>query len=96
MTTAVTERLARAALDLHRLMIAAEEIRYLQSPASPREKTAKGADDPTASTALDPRRIAVAEGLEAAQEMASRLTAEIRAHVENLGAALDTWDGRKG
>ncbi|GAA2609776.1 hypothetical protein SMC26_39555 [Actinomadura fulvescens] len=93
-TVTATETLAREVLELHRLARAASEIRDLPSPATPREKNAKGAPDPTAGTALDPRRIAVADAHDGALESAEYMTKRVCALSAQLRATLDQWDGR--
>lgn len=80
----LTERAVRTALALHRVALAAKEVQHLPSPATPCERNAKGAADPTAGIVLDPRRVAVADALRDAERAAERLT-----------SALDAWDGRK-
>lgn len=93
-TSAATERLARAALELHRLALAAAEVRYLPSPLTPREKNTKGAADPTAGTALDPRRVRVAQECDSANQVAKAVMDPIETATRYLRAALDQWDGR--
>jgi len=90
-----TESLVRAALELHRLALTAAEIRHLPSPVTPREKNAKGASDPTAGTALDPRREAVAVEYAGAMDAAAELIDKLREPLSALRDALDAWDGRK-
>lgn len=94
-TPTATERLARAALELHRLALTASEIRHLPSPATPREKNSKGAADPTAGTALDDRREYVAETLTRIMERVTNDYVEnIATDAETLRYALDQWDGK--
>lgn len=91
-----TERLARAALELHRLALAAAKVRDLPSPVTPREKNVKGAADPTAGAALDPRRLAVAEALDVVLRDAELLVGvELAAMSATLRDALNAWDGRR-
>lgn len=89
-----TERLARAALELHRLALAAAEVRDLPSPVSPRERNAKGAADPTAGTVMDPRRVRLAEVLDRILERVEREYVEkVAADAERLAISLDHWQG---
>lgn len=91
-----TERLARAALELHRLALTAAEVQHLPSPMAHREQTSKrGAQDPTATTALDERREAVAAQLARTMErVRDDYVENIAAEAENLRSALNQWDGR--
>lgn len=95
--TAVTRRFARAALELHRLALTADEIQHLPSPVAHREQTSKrGAQDPTATTALDDRRAAVAEALATVGTATRTLTnVDLTALAATLTAALNQWDGRR-
>lgn len=95
--TAVTRRFAQAALQLHRLALTADEIQHLPSPVAHREQTSKrGAQDPTATTALDERREAVAAALADVGRAAQTLTnVNMPALVATLTAALNQWDGRR-
>lgn len=96
-TSPATERLARAALDLHRLALAAAEIRHLPSPTARREQTSKrGAQDPTATTALDDRRAAVADALDDVNEAVTLLMVgeEFGWLFATLTTALNRWDDR--
>lgn len=92
---ATTERLVREALELHRLALTASEIRHLPSPATARERNAKGAADPTAGTALDERRAAVATALDNVSGQAHAMLADVRNSATALRTALDRWDSRK-
>lgn len=94
-TMTATESLVRAALELHRLALTASEIRHLPSPLTPREKNAKGAADPTAGTALDDRRAAVATALDAVTHDAELLLGvELAAMRKLLTESLDRWDSK--
>lgn len=95
--TTPTERLARAALELHRIALAAAEIRHLPSPATPREKNTKGAADPTANTAMDPRRAAVGKALDDVNGAVALLLVgnEFGGLFATLAGALNAWDGRR-
>jgi hypothetical protein len=95
--TTPTERLAYAALELHRLAKTAAEIQHLPSPVAKREQTSKrGAQDPTATTALDEKRAAVADALaNVSRDAAATLAVDIETMCATLTAALDAWDGRR-
>jgi len=93
MSQLVTKRLLKEALDLYSLAKVAAEIRNLPSPRSGVERNAKGAPDPTASTALDPRRQEVADALDEAEREAERLAAEISCLRERLESAVKNWGG---
>jgi hypothetical protein len=91
-----TARLARAALELHRLALAASEIQHLPSPTARREKTSKwAANDPTATTVLDDKRAYVATRLAAVDiDARALLSDQLLGMVNGLREALDAWDAR--
>lgn len=90
-----TERLARAALELHRLAMTAAEVQHLPSPLAHREQTSKrGAQDPTATTALDEHRVTVADAVTELDGVVRLLTEDVRAASARITAALNQWDGR--
>lgn len=94
--TMPTARLARAALELHRLALAASEIQHLPSPTARREKTSKWcAQDPTATTVLDDKRVAVAERYAAISQYADAATGTMSTYITMLTSALNAWDGRR-
>jgi len=91
-----TERLARAALTLHRLALAAAEVQHLPSPATPVERNAKGVSDPTPSAAMDPRREAVRDAFNLiAGYSAGEVADQVEDLANTLAMALDQWDGKR-
>ncbi|GGQ07966.1 hypothetical protein BKA00_007453 [Actinomadura coerulea] len=95
LTSNAIERLVREALELHRLVKAAEEVQHLRSPATGVEKNGKGASDPTASAAMCPKRLAVVETLTTVHHAVDLMADEINTHAHYASAALNAWDGRK-
>ena len=91
-TVAITERLARAALELHRLALAAAEVEHLPSPRAPRERTSTGASDPTLSTVLDTRRQAVSRVLAEIGGQVAALDQEVRTVHAQVADVLERWD----
>ena len=87
-----TAGVARSALDLHRLALAAAEAAQLPSPATPQERTG-GHADPTAGAALDPRRLRVSDALNALSTSLGDVAAALDYERRRLSEALDTWQG---
>ena len=83
--TRLTHSLAQQALELHRVALATDEIRTLQSPASG-TRPEDGVDRPTEDAALCPRRQHVVSEVAA-------VSAQLADAAERLEHALDVWSG---
>ena len=89
---AATRALAELALELHRAALTAEELQHAASRRAPRETNGRGAQDPTATAVLDPRRQAVAAALAETARRAGSLASEVGAVLSLLSEAVDQWD----
>mgnify|MGYP001219934636 CR=1 FL=1 len=87
----VTERTARYALELHRLVMAAEDALETPSPAAQAERNCAGVPDPTAGWALDPRRDDLRDAVKGAAERAERAFDALYDAIALVSAALDRW-----
>lgn len=81
-----THELARAALALHRLAKAAEDVQHLKSPGTP-SRPEDGIPRPTEDAALCMRRSHVSE-------TAHDLTYHLDTLAARLEHALDVWEGQ--
>lgn len=84
--TAATRTLAHAALNLHRLALAAEEISTTESPAFPLSAADRIAR-PTEHAALCERRAAVVT-------TANEVSQSLNTHTERLAQVLSEWEGQ--
>lgn len=82
--TGQTASLARQALELHRIALAADEASQLKSPTTPREHG--DVSRPTEETALCPRRAHV-------RNTCQDLQVSLRVIENRLTRALDVWEG---
>lgn len=87
----ITERTARYALELHRLIMAAEAALETPSPAAQAEKNYAGVPDPTAGWALDPRRDDLRGAAQDAAKRAKDALNMLDDAITTITAALDRW-----
>lgn len=92
--TELTSSLARAALNLHSLALAAEDVQALKSPATTAHH-ADGISRPTEDAALCPRRAAVVATANRTAQHLPGILARLSADVSQLTRALDEWEGRR-
>lgn len=90
--TELTRTLARAALNLHSLALAAEDVQALKSPATTTHHE-DGIPRPTEDAALCPRRAAVVTVANQTAQHLPGILARLSADVSQLTRALDAWEG---
>lgn len=90
-----TERIARLAIDLHRLALAAAEAQDTPSSVAKAARNHAGAADPTPAVVMDDRRVALQVAATEAVAKAKEAIGPLVDASKQLSRALDAWQTGK-